>query len=496
MGRVILLIVVFSCIVGVGFYLTYDHGRAEKRLVIDPDAAAADYKKARELVSSSEAYDAMEIISRYLSAVDDEHPVDPRWVSLAIDACEQVGDPFNLAGLYYLYPEAFTDREEACLILAEMSVFTKDDEGFEEIRALWRGREQQDRHTIRRYRQQVYQQYPTSRYAAEAYFTLFSYSDYLQGADEAMDHLKNMKNVFPSSPFLVNAYYLVGLDLKRDKADVDGNIVRHKELNAAIDALEQAKSTFDRQYEENVIAAENLEYFATVRYRAQLEAATTNLAIAEESQGAKRQIYLEYAENAFDTILQEFDDASYAPAQALQKTESFSGIKEEAQYGLAQSNIRAKNDVAAERILTQMLEVYAAEKINRGYLISRIWYDLGGISMRREEYDLALQFLHHAQEAAKGGVLSAEQRLDLWIQQALCYRANGDLDSAMIVLSKVINDDTVSSQRLKAMVLRAEIYEEQGRTELAVKQLEATAKKGGPWAAKAQEKLVNDYGFR
>jgi hypothetical protein len=45
------------------------------------------------------------------------------------------------------------------------------------------------------------------------------------------------------------------------------------------------------------------------------------------------------------------------------------------------------------------------------------------------------------------------------------------------------------------MYLRSEVYELQGRHELAVKQLEATARKGGAWAQKAQEKLEKDYGF-
>ena len=39
------------------------------------------------------------------------------------------------------------------------------------------------------------------------------------------------------------------------------------------------------------------------------------------------------------------------------------------------------------------------------------------------------------------------------------------------------------------MYLRAEIYELQNRPELALKQLEATASKGGEWSQKAKEKL-------
>ena len=55
--------------------------------------------------------------------------------------------------------------------------------------------------------------------------------------------------------------------------------------------------------------------------------------------------------------------------------------------------------------------------------------------------------------------------------------------------------DVISPLRIKAMFLRAEIYELQGRPELAIKQLEAAARKGGEWAQKAQEKLEQVYGY-
>ena len=46
------------------------------------------------------------------------------------------------------------------------------------------------------------------------------------------------------------------------------------------------------------------------------------------------------------------------------------------------------------------------------------------------------------------------------------------------------------------MYLRALIYEQQGKKEFAIKQLESTSKKTGEWAAKAQDKLRQDYGFQ
>jgi hypothetical protein len=63
----------------------------------------------------------------------------------------------------------------------------------------------------------------------------------------------------------------------------------------------------------------------------------------------------------------------------------------------------------------------------------------------------------------------------------------------MLLLSHVINYDAVSTLRLKAMLLRARIYEMQGRKELAVRQLEALIPKGGEWAEEAQKTLEGSH---
>ena len=102
----------------------------------------------------------------------------------------------------------------------------------------------------------------------------------------------------------------------------------------------------------------------------------------------------------------------------------------------------------------------------------------------------------YAEEAAKGRVLSTDELLDLWVQQSLCYRDLKKMDQSMLILSRVINYDAISSLRLKAMYLRAEIYELQGRQELARKQLDAIASKGGDWAKKAKIKLEEDYDYQ
>lgn len=349
---------------------------------------------------------------------------------------------------------------------------------------------------VQQYKRQVFELYPDSPHAAEAYFTYYSYNDYLQANQQAMDHLLKMKEKFPTSPYLINAYYLIGLDYKRDRKTDEGYLVRKKELTAAIESFEESVKFFDQSQQQSWIPNAALPYFVTIRYQSQLERALSFLSIVDESTGAKKQMYLEYAEAAFQALVQELGSSENFLVKALRSTSGYTDLYEESQYGLAQVYLKQKNDTAAEQVLTNMLEYYTKANIKRGHFLSRSWYELGKLAMQRGDHALALRFLEQSEEASVGHLISAEQQLDLWIEQSYCYRSMNELDQSMTMLSKVINDNAVSSLRLKAMYLRAEIYEIQGRNELAAKQLEATAKKGGEWAAKAKEKLEQEYDIR
>ena len=175
--------------------------------------------------------------------------------------------------------------------------------------------------------------------------------------------------------------------------------------------------------------------------------------------------------------------------------EPYPHFQEESSYWLGVSFKQGKNEIAATQVFTEMLDKYQASKITRGYFLSRVWYELGLISMQNQDYSRSLSHFFKAEDTAKGRILNSEQKLDLWIQQSFSYQGLKQFDSAILILSKVINDDTISGLRLKAMFLRAEMYEAQGRKELARKQLEATSKKGGEWAVKAKAKLESDYGY-
>lgn len=87
-----------------------------------------------------------------------------------------------------------------------------------------------------------------------------------------------------------------------------------------------------------------------------------------------------------------------------------------------------------------------------------------------------------------------ELLLEIAIEKSLCLRELGQHNKAMAVLGWVINSPYPSSLRIKAMLLRAEIYLSLNRKDLATRQLEAVESKGGDWAQVAERKLKELYG--
>lgn len=343
-------------------------------------------------------------------------------------------------------------------------------------------------------KKQLFESYSDSPFAASAYFTYYSYRHYLQGDRAAIKHLQAFKGKFPNSPLQITAHYLMGLDYKRERKSAEGRSIRKKNLFKAINHFFKAEAQFDELYKQHLIDEDQLVHFAMIHYRALLERALSNQAVADDSQAAKRAIYLQYAQELLVQVNREMIDANHPIASYLTKAQPFPKIQQESLYFLVQSYIKCGNIKAAHRVIKQILAKYASLGISKSYYLSCIYYEQGMAAMRQADYESALQSLLQAEQSDQGCFLSVNQKLDLWIQQSMCYKALYQTDHAMLILSKVINDNTVSSLRVKAMFLRAEVYALQGRHELARKQLEATAKKGGEWAIKAKIKLDEEYG--
>ena len=87
-----------------------------------------------------------------------------------------------------------------------------------------------------------------------------------------------------------------------------------------------------------------------------------------------------------------------------------------------------------------------------------------------------------------------ELALEIAMEKSLCFREMQKPDKAMALLAWIINGPYVSSLRIKAMILRADLYLLLHRRDLAIRQLDSVVAKGGEWGAVAERKLRELYG--
>ncbi|MFZ0564807.1 MAG: tetratricopeptide repeat protein [Chlamydiales bacterium] len=322
------------------------------------------------------------------------------------------------------------------------------------------------------WRTYVYEYYPKSDRAAEAYFRQYPYADYFKGKIEALTHLEPFEEYFPRSPLLIVTHYLIGMN--------------SKPTEAAKTYFDKAVKAFHLCLEEGKIPDKAYVYF---RYQALVELATAYLTHCSSEAD------LEKCHQLLLSILNDFSEKNHPLTQLLKHKTNYPPIYEKSEFTLVQCYFKQGKELRAQQRLSQMLDHYSKAGIQKGYYLSQVWYEQGKLALRCEDFETGLRCFKIAEECGKG-FLSEEQQLSTWIYQSDCYRGKQEYDQAIKLLSKAINTDIISPSRLKALYLRAEIYELQGRPELAVRQLEAVAKKGGEWAFQAREKLREVYGLQ
>lgn len=390
-----------------------------------------------------------------------------------------------LLGSLYYFDQNLNEAAQQFLSLAEKS----QNKEMASRALLWAARCKEDQpEEAKSLRKKVYTLFPESSSAAEAYFLYYPYKDYVQGDRTSLKHLQGLKDKFPRSHLGIVAQYLIGVDFKRDRKTLEGKWIRKRDLNCSIEAFQEGETLFEELEKNQLIPEEEVSFYRKVKIRSTLERALANIAIADDSQGAKRQIFLEYAEEVFREIGDLLSSSHFVVQEGFP-------LLEESSYWLSQTLLKQGQKKEAQEELEKMVQKYKELNITRGYFLSRVWYELGLLALEDQKPQLALDYFSFAEDAAKGKILSTDQKIDLLIQKSLSYLALNETDKAMLLLSQAINSDEISSLRIKAMYLRADIYKQQGRKELARKQLEATSQKGGEWALKAKQKLDEDYGY-
>ena len=181
----------------------------------------------RNLPDPGEIYYLQGYTASLLSAKGEEFKESAK-KNLSLCSNEFPNSPFKTESLYLLgcllfnskeYPEA----EETFLKLTQSGAGKHTGDAFFWL-AKCMAKQQKNSQEIAQFRRKVYEEFPESPYAAEAYFTLYTYKSYMQGDKQAIKHLLGFKNRFPNSPFLINAYYLTGMDAEKGQ-DLNGREV-------------------------------------------------------------------------------------------------------------------------------------------------------------------------------------------------------------------------------------------------------------------------------
>jgi tetratricopeptide (TPR) repeat protein len=352
---------------------------------------------------------------------------------------------------------------------------------------------QRDPLLVKRYRRTVFEGYPNTEHAPHAYFNYFSYADYLQGQGTAMAHLAKMKDIYPDTPYLIVVNYLQGLDLKGEQWDPDGVLLHTADISAATTAFEEARQQFDFCYEHGLIESKRLDYFVNVRYRSMLEKARGFTQVAQEAEGAKRQIYLQYAEQAYREIVADFSEDPSPLVAFVHEDVPGLGVREDAEYGLAEVYKAAGDLPAAQATVDSMLQRLKGEEQLSPYFAATVYRLSAELASLRGQPAEALDALDRAEELAGTDALPSDERLEMGILKARCYKDLGDLPRAMQLLGQVVEAEVPSPVRVQAMLERSEIYRAEGKRDLAIRQLEIAAETGGEWAERARETLDKDY---
>ena len=319
---------------------------------------------------------------------------------------------------------------------------------------------------------QLYETYPQAARAPEAYFAIYSVEEYLRGGEDALWHLKHVEKRYPQSPYAVIAAYLIAENYNLERKNATGLVLCPREPAKAGQFLAKAARLYAYLKEKELIPAAWRASLSCVCTQARLERALLFGDLAE-------------SQRELAALLQELEACSEMPLP--EKTRFF----EECGLGLILCQVKRGDDSAAIIAAEEMMSACHARQLGPSYYQTLALQEKARAEMRLGLFAEALTTLDVAEITGQSAdALATEERLQLWIVKSECLRSLRRLDEAMLVLSNVINADAVSALRLKAMLQRAEIYELQGRPELAVRQLEALSPKGGEWGAIAQQRLL------
>lgn len=306
----------------------------------------------------------------------------------------------------------------------------------------------------------------TSPFHAQIAFEMYSFQDYQWGEKEALNHLNHFVKEYKKSPYTLLAWYLLGLDRKKERKPDGKRRVHHKNLESAQDAFLEAENLYQEIKE--TLPQHEKAYWAKIRENAGLERARTLLEIAETSIGIKRHLYYVYTLDSLEILNQ--------PEAKLLATQVY---------------IKNKDLKSALSLVEKMQKGLSFDK--EGLILAKFLLEKGRILAYMKHFNETLSLFDSIPSSIIEKTFSTEDSLSLKITKSLCHKELKQYDQAMLTLAEVINSEAISALRIKAMFIRSLIYQEIGKEKLAKRQYDAVMEKGGQWAAQEKSQWTKEY---
>lgn len=301
--------------------------------------------------------------------------------------------------------------------------------------------------------------FPDSLYAAESYYRIYKEELYAAGDIQAIGHLKKMPAPYKKTLFGALASFYVATNMLDEYPQSDLKVQQEVALLLE-EAIKQA----------NLIAG--------------------SLTPKMQEALMKKTAQAEYDLATCYVHLSNFASARACCQRVKEQSASDHALYHKASFLQSRALLLQGNESLAREELINLLDYARKTGFEESLELVCALIELAGHSAREGQIDEAFTLLEKAEKQAQGAHL-----LEIMIAKAELLRKLGSFDKAMMLLSCVINDECASALRIQAMYLRAELYEQKGRRDLAFRQLQTCAKKGGEWGVKAQKKLEEKYGY-
>ncbi len=315
-----------------------------------------------------------------------------------------------------------------------------------------------------------------------AYFFRYSMEEYQTGSKDAVAHLENAPFLEENSFYAMAAHYFIGNAYKSKGHSKRKSEDAHVDIKKALFHFGKVEN-YCRE-NKNKTNAQNF------LFHVELETLVGYEALAKKD----IDMYHMYENYVFrvHSEIQQYIESFFEKKEPISPQVLL--MAQNTYLKVCQNMKRRKCFEEAKKMLCK----FTCESLPLSLFISKYLVHahclLSKLYLNEGQFEKSLEIL-----CAIDAKLSIEKHkellLEVMVAKSYCFYKMKKYDRAILLLSQVINEDCISSLRVRAMLYRAKVYEALHRPDLAIKQLQACARKGGDWAKIAKKRLEKSYGY-